>query len=317
MDDLTKQVAEMTPRPPCSACSRTPARLRRCGGSCGGAAKYCDEACAKADWPRHKRECGKTARKPSQECAAERELLHAACDAVRAGDAAALERLLARGLNVALKTGRSYADWPHCSLLHMCCAYSSRVQVGRLACLRLLLAAPGVDVNACYGDPCALPGMENTQETPLILAMRYFPPAVEPLLEHGALPDLADWFGNTPLSVVDEPSSASPQEKAAMRAALEAALASRRSGAAAQQAEALREAEAALSDVLDNDSCSCQHNEPANCPRCEAECVVTSESVEQSCECVLTDDDTATLIQSAYESRMDADRDDARLQAVI
>ena len=240
-----KNLAANAPRLSCSACGLSTARLRQCGGQCGGVARYCDAACAAADWKRHKRVCGKkttgeAASAPGRAPGA-RALLHAACDAVRAGDSAALASLLEQGAPVALRTNRSYADWPHCALLHICCFFAHSVAAGRLACLRLVLAAPGVDIDARCGDPDAPPGVQNTRETPLMIAALYLPAAVPLLLERGARPDLVDWCGRSAAALVDKSTHASAAEKAALRQALAEAQARRAGGAAGRQAEALRE----------------------------------------------------------------------------
>ena len=51
VDELVRQGKESAPPAVCSACARMPSKLRACGGRCGGAARYCNNECARAHWP--------------------------------------------------------------------------------------------------------------------------------------------------------------------------------------------------------------------------------------------------------------------------
>lgn len=243
VDTLAGKVAENVPRLACSACARMPERLRRCGGTCGGAAKYCNADCAKAHWRTHKLVCGKAPKtaEASADRGGERALLLEAVEAVRFGNSDELATLLARGAPAGRLTGRSCVDWPHLSLLHVCCMFGYKMEAQRMACLRLLCAAPDVDVNLRCGDPCAAPGIKNTQETALMLAVMYLPAAVPLLLAAGARADLTDWHGATATSLVSK-SRGTPAQRDAMAAQLAAALAREAAGPEAQEAERLREA---------------------------------------------------------------------------
>lgn len=243
VDTLAAKVAENAPRLACSGCACTPERLRRCGGTCGGAAKYCNAACAKADWPRHKKVCGKapkTAEAPADRDG-ERALLLEAVEAVHFGKADALAALLARGAPAGRLTGRSCVDWPHMSLLHVCCTFGYRQEEKRMACLRLLCAAPDVNVNLRSGDPCAAPGINNMQGTALMLAVTYLPAAVPLLLAAGARADLTDCHGATAASLISG-SRGTPAQRDAMAEQLAAALAREAAGPEAHEADRLREA---------------------------------------------------------------------------
>jgi hypothetical protein len=44
--------------PACAACGATPLALKKCGGTCGGAARYCDAVCYAAHVKQHMRESG-------------------------------------------------------------------------------------------------------------------------------------------------------------------------------------------------------------------------------------------------------------------
>jgi hypothetical protein len=238
---MVDKAAAAGPRQACSACARTPEKpLKRCAGACGGKALYCDDACAAAHWPRHKQECGKAAAPAAKLTREERSLLHTACDAVRSGDAAKLGTLLSCGVPAGASTGSSYPDFPHCTLLHICCFFGSAEGAGKLACLNLLATAPGVDLDARMGDPCGAPGVTNTRETALMLACIYHPDAALRLLELGARADLVDWSGADAASRLRTSRHASAAQKKAVEAAL--AAATKRAASGAKRADALREA---------------------------------------------------------------------------
>lgn len=49
---------EPVPRPACDACGATPLTLLKCGGSCGGVARYCTKECGQRNWKAHKAATG-------------------------------------------------------------------------------------------------------------------------------------------------------------------------------------------------------------------------------------------------------------------
>jgi hypothetical protein len=72
-DDASPPVLlSAVPRPACDACGATPLALRACGGTCGGAARYCGAACYAGHVRQHMRDTGCKKRKPAAAARAEK-----------------------------------------------------------------------------------------------------------------------------------------------------------------------------------------------------------------------------------------------------
>ncbi len=247
LDDLLAEATKASPRLQCTACGRAPERLKMCGGTCEGAAKYCNANCAADHWPVHKRSCRRKPPPPADAAPNDgldrkkrRELLNAAATAVTAGKVKLLKSLLDQGAPVSQRFNRSH-DWGGATLLHVCCMYGFQMPQARLACLRLVAASPGADLNVRFGDPLAPPGIDNTAETPLHMAAIYLPVAIPELLRLGARADLVTWQGQTAADLVASCKYASQAEKVRYQAELEEARARWQSGEAGQRAQQLRE----------------------------------------------------------------------------
>jgi hypothetical protein len=63
LEETIPHALPIVERPACSACGKTPLTLKLCGGTCGGAARYCDAACHAAHIRQHMRESGCKKRK--------------------------------------------------------------------------------------------------------------------------------------------------------------------------------------------------------------------------------------------------------------